>query len=59
MVAPGEDLAPDGIFLASNESVYGPGKVALEAIVSSASTVERYPDDGVGRLADDRREIWH
>ena len=52
MVAPGEDLAPDGIFLASNESVYGPGKVALEAIVSSASTVERYPDDGVGRLAD-------
>ena len=52
MVAPGEDLAPDGIFPASNESVYGPGKVALEAIVSSASTVERYPDDGVGRLAD-------
>jgi len=52
MVAPGEDLAPDGIFLASNESVYGPGKIALEAIVSSASTVERYPDDGVGRLAD-------
>ena len=51
MVAPSEDVASTGIFLASNESVYGPGKIAQEAIMRSASTVERYPDDGTARLA--------
>ena len=51
MVAPSEDAASTGIFLASNESVYGPGQMAQEAIMRSASTVERYPDDGVARLA--------
>jgi histidinol-phosphate aminotransferase len=52
MIATGEDQSPDGIFIASNESVYGPGEMAREAIVRSANTVERYPDDGTLRLAD-------
>ena len=52
MIATGEDQSPDGIFIASNESVYGPGEMAREAIVRSADTVERYPDDGTARLAD-------
>ena len=52
MVATGEDQSPNGIFLASNESVYGPGERAREAISRSAGAVERYPDDGMARLAD-------
>ena len=51
MLATGEDQSPNGIFLASNESVYGPGERALEAISRSAGVVERYPDDGTARLA--------
>ena len=51
MVAPSEDVSSTGILLASNESAYGPGKMAQEAIMRSASTVERYPDDGTARLA--------
>lgn len=52
MVATGEDYSPDGIFLASNESVFGPGERAREAISRSAGTVERYPDDGAAQLAE-------
>ena len=51
MVATGETLSEDGIFIASNESVYGPGAVAREAVITSATSVERYPDNGPVRLA--------
>lgn len=51
MLATAESAVSDGIFIASNESVYGPGEKAQAAIVQSASRVERYPEDGTRRLA--------
>ena len=44
MLATAESAVSDGIFIASNESVYGPGEKAQAAIVQSASRVERYPE---------------
>jgi len=52
MMPTGAILSPDGVMIASNESVYGPGEMAREAVVRSAGAVERYPDDGTARLAE-------
>jgi len=51
MVATAGGAPAEGIFIASNESVYGPGERAREAIRESAGGVERYPEDGATRLA--------
>ena len=51
MVATAKAASTEGIFIASNESAYGPGNPAREAIITSAGGVERYPEDGTARLA--------
>ena len=51
MVATAKAASKEGIFIASNESAYGPGNPAREAIITSAGGVERYPEEGTVRLA--------
>ena len=50
-VGAGKQIAPE-INIASNESAYGPGELAIEAAVNAVKTLDRYAETAQAELAD-------